>query len=293
MGMIRDLSIEGLECFARGGTGECYRLDDETILKLYYEGFPEEWALREKDCARTVFTLGVPTAISFHVARVGNRYGVIYETLTGVTLSRKMQAHPETIPETARQFAALAKSIHASEGDPARFGRSTDVVRKVLPQLDYADEATVGRIAAFMDRLDGYHQYIHGDFHPNNVMVCNGEPMLIDLGGFSVGCPMFDIATLRFCMLDSPEARSGKVSKFTGLTQDQQRAFWQAFVQGYFGADTLEEAARTQPDAALVMDVELLKRMRFERLYRDRFSAVIGEDYFTEIRNEVMERWGN
>lgn len=280
---IRDMTLDGLERISRGGTGECWRIDDETLLKLYYEGMPEEWAIREKECARTAFTIGVPTAISFEVVRVGKRLGVIYESLKGKTLSREMQECPEKIPEIAKQYADLAKTLHTVRGDSAKFGKSTDAIRKVLPMIDYAEPETVDRIRAFLDRLDTYTAYVHGDFHPNNVMACEDGLMLIDLGGFSVGCPLFDIATTRFCMLDSPEARSGGVSSFTGLTREQHLSFWKAFEQAYSGNDAEQEQ--------LTGDIELLKLLRFERLYRDRFPGQ--EQYFRDIRNEVLDRWQN
>lgn len=35
MGMkIREMTLDGLTLIARGGTGDCWRIDDETLLKL-------------------------------------------------------------------------------------------------------------------------------------------------------------------------------------------------------------------------------------------------------------------
>ena len=33
---MREISIEGCELLGRGGNGEVYRLDPETIVKVYY-----------------------------------------------------------------------------------------------------------------------------------------------------------------------------------------------------------------------------------------------------------------
>lgn len=35
---VREISIDGLDLMSAGVCGECYRLDDETIVKLYHEG---------------------------------------------------------------------------------------------------------------------------------------------------------------------------------------------------------------------------------------------------------------
>ena len=286
---IIEMSTQGLECIARGGTGECFRIDHEKILKLYYEGIPFERAYREKDCARTALTIGVSTAISYELVRSGNRMGVIYEMLNGKTLSAIIREDPASIPQIAGKYADLARSLHSVRGDCERFGRATDVIRREVPGFDYLSERGKRNVCSFLDQLDSYSQYIHGDFHPNNIMVCNGELMLIDLGGFSVGCPMFDIATTRFCLIDSPEARSGGISSFTGLSAEQHREFWAAFTAAYFNTASCEEAEKSSEDAVLIRDIELLKRMRFERIYSTRYSK--NDPYFDEIRNEAIIRW--
>ena len=68
---FRTIDISHLKCFAKGGTGECYRIDQDTILKLYYEGFPEERILNEKEGAKAALIAGVPTAISYWLVQAG------------------------------------------------------------------------------------------------------------------------------------------------------------------------------------------------------------------------------
>lgn len=44
---VREISIDGLDLMSAGVCGECYRLDDETIVKLYHEGVAPEITARE------------------------------------------------------------------------------------------------------------------------------------------------------------------------------------------------------------------------------------------------------
>lgn len=279
--MFKEISIDGLECIGKGGTGECYRLDEDKIIKLYYDGIPEERAVCEKECARTALTIGVPTAISYDKVRVGNRTGVIYEELRGYTLAEAICKQPERIAEYGTEFARIAHTLHDVKGDFSKFPKSTDVIRSEVSKIDYADSDTIARIYAFLDELDEYDSYVHGDFHLNNVMICDGESRIIDLGGFSVGCPMFDIATLYFQLFEAPEIKYGERSSFTGLTKEQHSLFWEAFISAYFENDSY--------DMTLIKDVVLLKKLRFERLYPTKCNK---PDYYESIRNEVCQRWG-
>jgi len=63
----REISIDGLELLSQGVCGECFRLDAETVVKLYREGVAPEVAEQEKRYAKAAFVMGIPTAISYDV----------------------------------------------------------------------------------------------------------------------------------------------------------------------------------------------------------------------------------
>ena len=58
---LRKVSIDGCEIVGRGFYGTVYRLDQETIVKVYKEGYSIESIHREIELARKAFVLGVPT----------------------------------------------------------------------------------------------------------------------------------------------------------------------------------------------------------------------------------------
>ena len=285
---FRQMTLDNMKCISKGGTGECFQIDEDKILKLYYEGMPVERAVLEKECAREAFIIGVPTAISYEKVQVGNRYGVIYEKLSGKTLSQAIKDNPERIGEYADKYSAIAKSLHSVKGDIKRFDSSTTIIRKALKNIDYLSDRALNNLNSYLDMLDGYDRYVHGDFHPNNIIVSGDELTLIDMGGFSVGCPMFDLATTYFCMFLSPDAVSGEVSPFTGLTRKQHADFWNAFSCSYFSASSFDEAVKKNDDAAMIKDIALLKLMRFERLYR---SYVKDDSYYEKIKEDARNRW--
>lgn len=94
---FKTIDISHLKSFAKGGTGECYRIDQDTILKLYYEGFPTERILNEKEGARAALVAGVPTAISYWLVQAGERQGVRFQGNHGFAGSRKAAAWPDYV----------------------------------------------------------------------------------------------------------------------------------------------------------------------------------------------------
>ena len=275
---FRQVSIGSLTPFAKGGTGECYRLDGDTILKLYYEGFPEERVLREKESARTALIAGVPTPISYEMVQAGNRKGIIYEMIQGKTLAEMIREEPARAAEMGTIFAQIARTLHQAEVKNRNLPGVTKSIRDAAAKADYLPEASRERVFGLLDELDRYRNYVHGDFHPNNVIMTRDGPMLIDMGGFSIGCPLFDPATTCFSLFESPEAKQGGRSSFNGLNREEARAFWQGFSDEYFGGTADGEEER------LMKKIVLLKKLRFEALYGGRYSP----EYGRAIRDEVL-----
>ena len=72
----RVFSVEGCEVIGQGANGKVYRIDRDTIVKVYLnpDALPE--IHRERELARAAFVAGVPTAIPYDVVRIeGGGYG--------------------------------------------------------------------------------------------------------------------------------------------------------------------------------------------------------------------------
>ena len=274
---FKQIDLGDLKPFAKGGTGECYRINEDTIIKLYYEGFPVDRILHEKDGARAALVAGVPTAISFDLVQARNRLGVMFELIQGRTLSELVVQDPDRAPQLGGILASIGKTLHNAEVRKTDLPSPTLAIRKELVKIDYMSEEAVHRIEQYLNLLDQEKHYVHGDLHPNNVVVSVNGPMLVDMGGFSVGSAMFDLASLRFSLFESPDAKKEGRSSFNGMSHEEEQAFYQGFMQTYFGGEM--DPAMEEP---LYM-VTLLKKIRFERLYGARYP----EEYCADIRREV------
>lgn len=94
---MRELSLDGLEFVARGANGEVWRIDDETMIKVYNVGTDLEKIHTENQHATAAFMVGVPCAIAFDTVRVGDRYGIVFELFGATTVGRAVSADPARI----------------------------------------------------------------------------------------------------------------------------------------------------------------------------------------------------
>ena len=69
---LREISVEGCKVLGAGGNGAIYRLDDETIVKVYFsERHSPERINKNRETTKKAFVHGIPTMIAFDMVRVG------------------------------------------------------------------------------------------------------------------------------------------------------------------------------------------------------------------------------
>ena len=113
---FRELSVEGCEVIGRGFFGTVYRVDPETIVKVYHAPNSLPMIRNEQRLAKCAFIKGVPTAISYDVVKVGEQYGSVFELLNADTFNDILIREPERFDELLRLYADFLKTVHSAEG---------------------------------------------------------------------------------------------------------------------------------------------------------------------------------
>ncbi|MBR4744428.1 MAG: anti-sigma factor antagonist, partial [Oscillospiraceae bacterium] len=91
----RTVSVEGCEEIGRGANGTVYRIDEDNVVKVYNNADALEDIRHEREVARLALVLGIPTAISYDVVRVGDSYGSVFELLNASSFSKILAEQPE------------------------------------------------------------------------------------------------------------------------------------------------------------------------------------------------------
>lgn len=195
---LKNFSIEGLPLIGAGYCGKVYRVNEDTILKLYNKGINRQSVEDEKKYAKEAFLLGIPTAISFEMVNVDGQIGIMFEMLEAKTLNTVISNDLEHLEKYAKDFSDLAKTIHSTEGNPNKFFITEKRMFSKFKKFDWMDEDMYQTFLKIFKLLPTANTLVHGDFHPGNVMDCNNELLFIDMGDFAIGHPLFDITHI-FC----------------------------------------------------------------------------------------------
>ena len=130
---LRNMSIEGLEIIGKGATGSVYRIDNDTIIKVFNKNIKLNMIKRENEKAKNAFLFGVPTAISYDIVKVGECYGVVYEMLNADDLVNVIQKDREHLEDHIRDFALKMREMHTIEVDD----RFEDAKARTINLMEY------------------------------------------------------------------------------------------------------------------------------------------------------------
>ena len=234
---IREVSVEGCPVIGKGFFGTVYRLDNDTIVKLYNS--PDSDSIRmienERKMARTAFIKGIPTAISYDTVRCGNHYGSVFELLEAKTMNEILVADLSKADELVREYAEFVKLVHNTAMDAGALPSAVDAYAGYLETVrKYISDECYDRIKALFEKMPVDHHVVHGDFHMKNIMLTKEGPMLIDMDTLNEGNPVFDLGSI-YCVYrefnrDNPEDSM----EFFGINDDMACFVWEKLTEYYF-----------------------------------------------------------
>ena len=251
---LRQVSIEGCELIGTGGNGKVYRLDPETILKLYNEGTSLEKIALEKKYATAAFTAGLPCAIAYDTVQSGNQYGIVFELLNAVTVGKAVDQNPNLLPRMGESMGHLLKQLHATEMPEGILPRMTDKITEWINYLEekYISHADAELMRSVLAAIPEKNTLVHADFHEGNVMLQDGELLLIDLDDICTGNPLFDLiahyAGHVLAVKTAPEA----ISLSSGMSAEAVLAMYRHTIQAYLGTDDEERLAAHEQSMQLL-----------------------------------------
>lgn len=262
----RQISVEGCEVIGQGANGKVYRIDADTIVKVYFNSDALPEINRERELARTAFVLGIPTAIPYDVVLVeGGGFGSVFELLNAVSYAQLLSRGEKTVDEVAAMSVDLLRQIHATVVKPDSMPDMKAVALDWAAFLkDYLPADQQQKLYALIDAVPEDNHMLHGDYHVKNVMLQNGESLLIDMDTLCHGHPIFELASMYNAYCGFTEATAGANENFLGIPADMAAAFWKKSLSLYLG-DADEETCRRVEDKARVIGYARIMRRRIRR----------------------------
>ena len=257
----RRLSVEGCALIGQGSNGAVYRYDPETIIKLYFnpDALPE--IQRERELARKALVLGINTAIPYDVVRIGESYGTVMELLEAASLSELIKNDPEHLEKPLKYYVDMLKQIHSTVLKP---GEVPDMKQVALDWAAFDREHLPSEIGSklydMVQAVPEQNTMMHGDYHTNNVMVRDGEALLIDMDTLCTGHPIFELGSMFNAYGGFSELDHSVMERFIGIPYDVGIEFWHRALAMYLDTDDEKRLAEVEDKAKIIGYMRLLRR---------------------------------
>lgn len=259
--VLRSVSIEGCEEIGRGANGSVYRLARDSVVKVFDRPDALEEITHERENAKLALILGIPTAISYDVVRVGEGYGVVYELLNARSFSGILTKEPERFQWCVREYTDLLKKIH---GTLVPAGRLPDMKQTVLDWvrflLDYLPQEAGKKLLALVEAVPHNDHMLHGDYHTKNVELQDDEVLLIDMDTLAVGDPIFELGSIYNSFLGFYELDREAVRRFQGFDCETSGRFWRSFLSAYLDTRCEAKLREVEDKARIVGYARLIRR---------------------------------
>lgn len=282
-------SVDGCEIIGEGAKGIVYRYKDDEIIKVYKNSDCLDDIQKEKELATKALVLGIDTAISFDVVKVGDKFASRFELLDAKSLSKVIAEDLDNIPKYATLYAELLRKIHNTKVKPEDMPSVKRLPNKWLNgSKGVISEEAWNKLKSLIDATPDTNNMIHGDYHTNNIMMQGGEPILIDMDTLSHGHPIFELANTYITFVGFSEFDPKNVEDFLGIPSEKAKDIWKYFLPAYLGTDDPEKLNDVEKKAKTLSYARIIARTG-RMLYTDEMKKHIIETSKAKIEALLNE----
>ena len=182
----------------------------------------------------------------------------MFELLNAKTFNDLIVEDPKNAEDIVRQYVDFIKLVHAAEASPGELPSARERYLEHLESIrTYLGETRFQRLKMLFEAIREENGIVHGDIQMKNVMMVEGEPMLIDMDTLCIGNPVFDFAGLYATYRMFCEDEPGNSMRFLGITDEMAEFIWDHIMSYYFDTDDREKLG------ALTDKVRLAAAVRF------------------------------
>lgn len=257
----RVVSIEGCEEIGKGANGTIYRIDKDNVVKVYNNADALEDIKHEREVAKLALILGIPTAISYDVVKVGESYGSVFELLNARSFSKILSNEPDKMDWCVKEYVDMLKKIHSTLVPEGKLpDQKQTAIGWAEFMKDYLPGAEGAKLLDLVNAVPHDDHMLHGDYHTKNLELQNDEVLLIDMDTLAVGHPIFELGSIFNAFVGYGEYDNSLILAFQGFDYITGRTFWEKSLAAYLDTDDKDRLNDVADKARIIGYTRLIRR---------------------------------
>ncbi len=273
---LRVFSVEGCPVIGKGAMGTVYRIDMDTIIKVYDNVNDIHAIENEVNKAREAFLMGIPTAIPFDIVKVQDKYGAIFELIKSTNSNDYLIENTNELDGFCTRYADFIKDIHSVVDEKNSLPRIKDMYLSHLKTIkNILSPDLFEKIENVINEIPDEKSVIHGDVQVKNIMISDDDLVIIDMDTLSEGSPVFDFGGLFMTYVTFSIHEPDNTKKFLGLDADVTSELFYKTVKQYY---------RNLSDVEYQRTINIIKMLGFVRFLFLIYGLQIGAPELKDVR---------
>ncbi|MGE6540643.1 aminoglycoside phosphotransferase family protein [Bacillus luti] len=176
----------------KGNTAEIY-LYDNKVVKLFKDNLPNTEAINEAKKQKYAYSCGLPVPNIFEVTKIHDRQAIIMEYVKGDSIGELLLNNLNEAEHYIGLCVNEQKKIHAIRVNTDEMESMKERLERQIKSVHKLDENKKKNILQKLDSIVFDSRLCHGDFHPFNLILSNGNVKIIDWVDASSGDVRADV----------------------------------------------------------------------------------------------------
>jgi serine/threonine protein kinase len=238
----RSFSMEIGRKIGEGANAEVFEWEKNQVIKIAKSTINKTDLEREYHNNLIMWEMGLPVPQPFELVELDNRPGIVFERIYGSTLRERffeilylqINNDQSTIDwKEVRLAASLLAKFHHFTNYKLPTQQREFLTSQIL-KVNYLKDKEKKAVIDILNRLPQNNKICHGDANPNNIIIRNGEPILIDWLDANSGNPEVDVAEfiimLKYAVLPSG-TRKAAIEAFDSNRENMINVFMDEYTR--------------------------------------------------------------
>jgi len=206
------IELKSLNLLAQGGQAEIYEFGKDKVIRVLRNKEDEDYLKIEMSVMNSLKEKNKTVPKIYEFLKIEERPSLIMERLNGDTMLDQIRKNPLKLLKNAEKLATLHMGI-ADSAEGLGMISINDRAAHLIPKSILLEPELKEFALTTLAELPRGNDICHGDFHPGNIIITNGQYYVIDWFGATSGNLLSDIAHTYLILRNTP--------KLPGITRFQ------------------------------------------------------------------------